>query len=351
MNRFATAVAVLCFLLAACGVDRASDDVVAADTGSDVADGDGGSADDGSDDGAGSNDAAGSDDGAPEVTTTTTLFVPPTTGAPDDVALSVDFGDATWEITHGELNSIVVPTQENQTFVELVFRGSPPPDFTLTVLTENLFAEAVRAELRANGGELTDDGLTTAEEGLLGQVQGLLAGEADPVASAQELFDGTPYLGFLAEYQAAQDALTNRLAETADPADGIPCVSHILLETEADADAVLDRLDAGEDFDQLAIETSTGPSGPNGGELGCAPSSQYVAPFAEAVDAAAIGEFVGPVETQFGFHVLVVERTEVDGRSLAAELLEVRVAEADVTVDENLGVWDPERLAITPAGS
>lgn len=307
------------------------------------------SADAGDGDGA-TDDGAGSDDGA-AVTTTTTVFVPPTTGAPDDVALSVDFGDATWEITHGELNAIVVPTQENQTFVDLVFRGAPPEDFTLTVLTENLFAEAVRAELRANGGEVSDEAIATAEEGLLGQVQGLLPGAADPVAEAQELFDGTPYLGFLVRYQAAQNALTDRLAETADPADGIPCVSHILLETEADAQAVLDRLAEGEDFAELAVETSTGPSGPNGGALGCAPSSQYVPPFAEAVDGATIGEYVGPVETQFGFHVLVVTDTEVDGRTLASELLEVRVSEAVVTVDEKLGTWDSERLAITPAGS
>lgn len=324
--------------IAGCGVDRESEDVLAADVASDADDaseGDGG--------------AAAGDDGAAVTTTTVAPFVPPTTGAPDDVALTADFGDSSWEITHGELNDLVVPTQENETFVNLVFRGVPPPDFTLTVLTENLFAEAVRTELEANGGGISEAGLAASEEGLIGQVEGLLATQPDPAGEAQALFDSTPYLGFLVQYQAAQDALTTLLTETADPADGIPCVSHILLETEEDAQVVLNRVESGEDFATVAIEASTGPSGPNGGDLGCAPSSQYVGPFAEAVDAAEVGEFVGPVETEFGFHVLVVNRTEVDGRSLAAELLQARVENATVTVDEALGVWDAASLSIIPA--
>ncbi len=335
MNRFVAVIAVIVLFIAGCGVDRESEDALEADVVSSDAD-------------PASEEDTG-DDGASVTTTTAAPFAPPTTGAPDDVALSADFGDSTWEITHGELNDLVVPTQENDTFVNLVFQGVPPPDFTITVLTENLFAEAVRTELSANGGEVSDAGLATSQEGLVGQVEGLLASQPDPAGEAQALFESTPYLGFLVEYQAAQDALTTVLSETADPADGIPCVSHILLESEADAQAVLDRLAAGEDFAELAVETSTGPSGPGGGDLGCAPSSQYVVPFAEAVDGATIGEFVGPVETEFGFHVLVVNRTEVDGRTLASELLQTRVEGATITVDPALGTWDQASLSIIPA--
>lgn len=341
MNRFVAVIAVIVLFIAGCSVDRESEDALETDVVSS-------DADRASEEGTGDDGGAG-DDGASVTTTTAAPFAPPTTGAPDDVALSADFGDSSWEITHGELNDLVVPTQENETFVNLVFQGVPPPDFTITVLSENLFAEAVRTELAANGGEISDEGLATSQEGLIGQVEGLLGAQPDPAGEAQALFDSTPYLGFLVEYQAAQDALTNLLSETADPADGIPCVSHILLETEADAQAVLDRLAAGEDFAELAVETSTGPSGPSGGDLGCAPSTQYVLPFAEAVDGATIGEFVGPVETEFGFHVLVVNRTEVDGRTLASELLQARVENATVTVDPALGTWDATSLSIVPA--
>ena len=133
-----------------------------------------------------------------------------------------------------------------------------------------------------------------------------------------------PYLQFLARYQAGQDVLTAAVIDQAAPDEGNPCVSHILLDTEADAEGALDRLADGEDFAELAIELSTGPSGPSGGDLGCAPSTNYVGPFAEAVDTAELEEVVGPVETEFGFHVLVVDRYEVDGRTLAADRLRDR---------------------------
>lgn len=82
---------------------------------------------------------------------------------------------------------------------------------------------------------------------------------------------------------------------------------HILLETEAEAEAVLDRLAAGEDFAALVAELSidSGAQG-NNGNLGFLTSDQMPAAFAEAVYGAAAGEFVGPVETEYGFHVAEV---------------------------------------------
>ena len=89
------------------------------------------------------------------------------------------------------------------------------------------------------------------------------------------------------------------------------CARHILVETEEDAQAVLTELEEGADFAALAEERSTGPSGPEGGELGCLTPGQTVEPFDQAAFAAPVGEPVGPVETQFGWHVILVyERTE-----------------------------------------
>jgi hypothetical protein len=75
------------------------------------------------------------------------------------------------------------------------------------------------------------------------------------------------------------------------------CSSHILVDTDPEALAVLDRALAGEDFAALAMELSTGPSGPNGGDLGCSSPVQYVPEFAEASMAAEVGIAYGPVET------------------------------------------------------
>ena len=83
---------------------------------------------------------------------------------------------------------------------------------------------------------------------------------------------------------------------------------HILLETPEDAEAVIVELEAGADFADLARERSIGPSGPGGGDLGWFSQRDMVAAFAEAAFALGVGEFsTEPVETQFGWHVILVE--------------------------------------------
>jgi len=82
--------------------------------------------------------------------------------------------------------------------------------------------------------------------------------------------------------------------------------SHILVETEDEAKALITELEAGADFAELAKEKSTGPSGPNGGELGWFGPGMMVKPFEDAVLTLAAGEVSAPVETQFGWHVIVL---------------------------------------------
>lgn len=83
--------------------------------------------------------------------------------------------------------------------------------------------------------------------------------------------------------------------------------SHILLQSEDDAKAVIKQLAGGADFAKLAREKSTGPSASNGGDLGYFGREQMVAPFAEAAFAMKDGETsAAPVKTQFGWHVIKV---------------------------------------------
>ena len=87
--------------------------------------------------------------------------------------------------------------------------------------------------------------------------------------------------------------------------------SHILVETEAEALAVIARLDDGADFAETAKEISTGPSGPNGGELGWFGAGMMVAEFEAAVVALNVGEVSGPVQTQFGWHVVKLNDSRI----------------------------------------
>lgn len=86
---------------------------------------------------------------------------------------------------------------------------------------------------------------------------------------------------------------------------------HILVDTEREAVDLIAQLDQGANFAELAREHSTGPSGPDGGDLGWATADSYVEPFAEAVRAATPGRhYEAPVETEFGWHVILVEDSE-----------------------------------------
>ena len=87
--------------------------------------------------------------------------------------------------------------------------------------------------------------------------------------------------------------------------------SHILLETEAEAKDVIVKLNEGGDFAELAKEFSTGPSGPNGGDLGFFGKGRMVPPFEEAAFNLVVGDYTKePVETQFGWHVIKVFDTQ-----------------------------------------
>jgi len=82
---------------------------------------------------------------------------------------------------------------------------------------------------------------------------------------------------------------------------------HILVETEDEAKAIIQKLDDGADFAELAKQESTGPSSANGGDLGFFTKEQMVTPFADAAFAMDKGEISDPVKTRFGWHVIKVE--------------------------------------------
>ncbi len=83
---------------------------------------------------------------------------------------------------------------------------------------------------------------------------------------------------------------------------------HILVEAEEEAAALIEQLNEGADFAELAKEHSTGPTGPNGGDLGWFDANTMVPPFADAVRAMSPGSFSeAPVQTRFGWHVILLE--------------------------------------------
>lgn len=136
----------------------------------------------------------------------------------------------------------------------------------------------------------------------------------------------------------------------------VVCASHILVETLEEADAVIERLDGGEVFAGVAAEVSLDVvSGADGGDLGCNSPAGFVESFAAATMKAEIDVLTGPVESELGFHIILVSQREEATPDIVREVLErdalagavddwfdAVIATADVTVDEAIGVWVTE---------
>ena len=97
--------------------------------------------------------------------------------------------------------------------------------------------------------------------------------------------------------------------------------SHILLEDEKSAVSVIKKLKEGLDFAQLAREMSTGPSGPNGGDLGYFGRGAMVPIFEQAAFDLEVGSFTNtPVQSQFGWHVIMLFDKRISGAKSKEEM-------------------------------
>lgn len=134
--------------------------------------------------------------------------------------------------------------------------------------------------------------------------------------------------------QAAYDARFKDAAPTTEYN-----AAHILVEDETKAKDLQAQLEGGADFAELAKTNSTDTgSGANGGDLGWFGAGMMVKPFEEAVMAAEVGKVVGPVKTDFGFHLILVKETRLaalptldDIRDELAAEIEQKAIEAHVT--------------------
>lgn len=106
--------------------------------------------------------------------------------------------------------------------------------------------------------------------------------------------------------------------------------AHILVETEEKANELKAQVEGGADFAELAKASSTDTgSGANGGDLGWFGLGMMVKPFEDAVVAAEIGKVAGPVQSQFGWHIILVKETRVAAQPTLDDLRDELAAELE----------------------
>jgi peptidyl-prolyl cis-trans isomerase C len=134
--------------------------------------------------------------------------------------------------------------------------------------------------------------------------------------------------------------------------------AHILVETEAEAQAIVAELEGGADFATIARERSKDPgSGAQGGDLGWFGAGMMVQPFEEAVAALEPGAVSAPVETQFGWHVIRLTETrpvpvptlEEVRDQIAGELEQAAIEAGIAELQESADITQIEPGSIDPA--
>ncbi|MGZ9808984.1 peptidylprolyl isomerase [Pseudoroseicyclus sp. H15] len=245
----------------------------------------------------------------------------------DTVVASVDGVD----ITLGQM--IIAKSQLPQQYQQL------PPDVLFDgVLTQLIQQQALAATMSDEPARVTI--------ALENQRRSLMAGEAL-----------TEYL----ETAVSEDAVRAAYDEAFASEEGGALeynASHILVETQEEAADVIARIEAGEEFAALATELSQDPgSGAAGGNLGWFSAGMMVEPFQAAVETLDVGEVSGPVESQFGWHVIQLNETreqeppaydEVAGE-IEAQLQEEAINSYLTELTEGAEVERPEPGTYDPA--
>ncbi len=268
-------------------------------------------------------------------------------------------------------------------------------EFTAQVLQERVVAIIVGDEFERRDLELTDDDRQSAESQFAAQLAP--APESDPnadptappttadPAAGQAVFDkfSQEFQDYEVEFNAQAAVLRDALAAEANENADVSaadvrayydenqdqftqnCVAHILVDDEATANSLRAQIEGGADFATVAQANSTDTgSAAQGGDLGCQPPGTFVPEFETAIDEAEVGVVTEPVQTQFGYHLLLVNSKGVqpfdDVKDQIRQQLETpaddplntflsdALASAEVDVNQRYGSWDDETMTVVP---
>lgn len=233
------------------------------------------------------------------------------------------------QITLGEL--IIARAQLPQQYDQF------PPEVLWDGLLDQIVQQALLAETKG-------DVPLRVELALKHERRSLLAGEAVNLLMTEVTTEEA--------IQAAYDAQF----ANAEPSQEFNA-SHLLVETKEEAQAARDRITGGAFFEDVARDVSTGPTGPSGGNLGWFGPGQMVPEFEAAVKELETGGLSGPVQTQFGWHIVKLNESRVkdapsleDVRAKLTEEIQRAAVEAHLeTLTENATITRPEAGVFDPS--
>ena len=180
------------------------------------------------------------------------------------------------------------------------FIGQLPAQTRQQIPVQNLFPLALNQVVNSKLVEMKADAAGLAKDQ---EVQ-------DMIQKAKDQAIRSVFLQRAVANEVTDDKVKAAYDKYVDSVKGVEEVHarHILVDSEDKAKELIAALNGGADFAELAKKNSTGPTGPNGGDLGYFAEGEMVPEFAKAAFALKVGEFSKePVKTQFGWHVIKVE--------------------------------------------
>lgn len=245
-----------------------------------------------------------------------------------------------------DANTVVATVGDTEiTLGEMIItRAQLPPQyeqFPADVLFTGILDQLIQQQLLADAAGDVPMRVTAA---IANERRSLMAGETINTISTEAVTD-----------EAVQEAYNARFAGEEPKTEYN--ASHLLVETEEEALAAKARIDGGAEFADVAREVSTGPTGPNGGNLGWFGAGAMVPAFEEAVVALEIGAVSEPVQTQFGWHVVTLNETRLEEQpqldamrsELSAEIQEAAITARLEELRAATTVVEPEDGAFDPA--
>lgn len=271
--------------------------------------------------------------------------------------------------------------------------GTYATDFVAQLLSLRVYFELIEAELDERGVEITEEDRDTVRDQAVEVVGGQEAFDALPAAYRDRLVEQRALLAAAGDAFTADEPDEGAAEEfyEANRADfETRCLAHVLVgtddeaqptgertrpEAQARADELAAELAGGADFTELASSEANDDtvSAAEGGDLGCITrQTQFDPVFLDAAFAADVGEVTEPVETQFGFHLILVSSAEVPAfDDVEAQIDEIlaggedpfnaflveATCERDIEVASKYGSWDTTRcdgggigLVLPPTG-
>lgn len=223
--------------------------------------------------------------------------------------------------------------------------GSVPWSLTHSWLDYSITSGLAASELKRRDGSVSDADRQEAEQRLAGA-----PGWSDLPKDFQQQ---------MIEREATLTAVINQIVSTSGSellTAACPSgrwVSHILVETEQEAAAIKRAVDSGTDFATAAQANSLDSSAQSGGQLGCFDDSEFVEPFATVAASQPLNVVSDPVQTEFGYHLILATDAAPAGTAEQAAFTVFRGRASDktlnkISVEPRYGTWDWRTLTVLP---